>query len=163
MSKHPQLRAEHLAEGVAYMTAYQRLERGWSFERACNEPTRKKRRTRTIAERKVFYQEHQAKRGRPSRGQAVAGDTSPLYIRKIRAAYCDGFIKTGVLDEGMAAKLRAYADECRAAKENSKRVPAEPKASHHSGRSESAGNNRAGSASQIDGEIAARIADFLRP
>jgi hypothetical protein len=50
-------------------------------------------------------------------------DTSPKWVRKLRAAYCDHFIKTGELDQEMAGKLRAYADACRQAGRTSQRAP----------------------------------------
>lgn len=91
-----------------------------------------------------------------------ADDTSPDRIRRLRAAYCDKFIKTGVLDDGMAAQLRTYADEQRAAIKHSRRVPDEPVSQRYSGRSAGAGDDGRRDAQQIDGPTARRIADFLR-
>lgn len=92
----------------------------------------------------------------------IAEDTAPPSIRRLRTAYCDHFIKTGVLDEGMTVQLRKYADDCRTARSHSRRVSNEQKAHRYVREDTRDGDHGGGDAMQIDGAAAARIADFLR-
>jgi hypothetical protein len=96
------------------------------------------------------------------RAANAAYDTSPARIRKIRAALCDGFIKTGVLDEGLTAQLRNYADECRATEKHPDRVPDEHATNLRSREAPSTGNHGRGVDHQADAGAVERIADFLR-
>lgn len=51
-----------------------------------------------------------------------ANDTSPAHIRRLRAAYCEGFVKTGALDETLGAQLREFASASRKTNPDAKRV-----------------------------------------
>lgn len=95
------------------------------------------------------------------RGAAPANDTSPAHIRKLRAAFCDHFIKTGDIDQAMQAQLTRYANECRAASKHLERVPDEPTSRDPSGASR-AGDDSRGAHVPVDELTADRIADFLR-
>ena len=44
----------------------------------------------------------------------TAEDTSPTRIRKIRAAFCEEFIRTGEINTALQQRLKDYANECRA-------------------------------------------------
>lgn len=111
MSKYPMLAADARDAGINYHTAYARLERGYSYERALSVSV-------------------QTGHRRVRQGPVVISkqDKSPFRIQCLRAALCDGFIKTGELDTGLLANLKGYADECRTANNDLARVSAEQEA-----------------------------------
>lgn len=159
MSKYPELSKSKLGPGISYMCAYGRLERGWDFERAVNQPARKHRPSKTSEQRHAEYAAKRAKIKRANivkvsrlfmwerpewnakariefdqpkkrgRREGTSGhappSTAPLHIQKTLATYCAEFIKTGVLNSEVAAKLKDYADACKRSKRDLERVPAQ--------------------------------------
>jgi hypothetical protein len=100
--------------------------------------------------------------GRPQREEGDPNDTSPLYIRKIRAAFCAEFIKTGNINVELQQKLKRYANECRAASKHPPGISAEL-APRRLGRAASdAGDDSRRDVHQTDDAIADRVAEFLR-
>lgn len=176
MTKYPELRAALDAADnvVAYMTAYMRLNAGWSMERATTTPTRApKVRLPVVTHSKVARRTYQwerpewkriAERPTPRKRYTprLIEDTSPLRIRKLRAAYCDEFIKTGVLNDEIAAQLRKYADEKRASAKHSVGVPPQHEDRHLSRAEETTGDNGAGGGHSVDERTAAILSDYLR-
>lgn len=151
MSKHkqkyPGLYAAAKANGISYITAYQRIRAGWSFERATTEPVHvpkikpipltveQREIARTAAWLSNARQQIDETFGAPKKALTPVGvirypDKSSAYIRRIRAALCDEFIKTGNLNVELTAKLKDYADECRTAKSNPERISAKHEAGH---------------------------------
>jgi hypothetical protein len=104
-----------------------------------------------------------------SRRGCNAEDTSPAYIQRLRARYCDLFIKTGLLDERMGAELRAYADSVRRETDERRRANRLPESISAESDDRSQAPRRRGRAKhsmrtdvQIDDVCARRIGNFLR-
>jgi hypothetical protein len=176
MSKHPELNDVILAYGVSYACAYMRLEHGWSLERAVNTPVHKRRAPLTKEERHALYearrdriakqaerrdQRYLPKPPKKPRGHPVQ-DTSPKTIKKIRAAFCNEFIKTGNINENLQQKLKEYANECRAANERPSGVSAEPTPRDRGRAAPNGRDDRRRTHAQVDDATAGRIANLLR-
>jgi hypothetical protein len=171
--KYPGLADAIKGTDIAYMTAYQRLNSGWSFERATTVPThrakpkiRKPRPPRPlfVQDRRPIW-ERSAEWVRKPRKQYIphtAEDTSPPHIGRLRAAFCNDFIRTGVINTELQTRLKEYADECRAAKDHPKRVSAEHEPRRHCGRQTGVADNRAGGGTQTDAGAARALYDYLR-
>lgn len=186
--KYPGLYAGAKTHGVvSYQIAYIRVSKfGWSIERAISTPAGKCGRkpgvkqgprprtpvvlappwekpgyVRVPVKRREVHKQIAKSPVIHKRGAAPANDTSPAHIRKLRAAFCDHFIKTGMLDASMTAQLTRYADECRAASKHLERVPAEPPPRDPVGAA-CAGDNRRGYPVTVDELTADRVAAFLR-
>ncbi len=180
MSKHaekyPGLYEGAKAVGMQYVTALARVRKGMSVADALAMPVRRYGRIRpiplTLRETmytarfmdKIHRQVAEALSPRVIRKRYImqANDTSPAHIRRLRAAYCDHFIKFGTLDEGMSKQLKDYAHECRTAQKHSRRVPDEY-AAHRDGPATGAiSDNGRRVVKQIDDATARSVADFLR-
>jgi hypothetical protein len=151
--KYPGLAAAAKANGVPYATAYQRVSNyGWSFERATTEPT-------YVAKAKISAPDlatpQHAERLPTSDGAGTGAEIkfdTPVYIRKIRAALCDEFVKTGNLDPELLAKLKDYAYECRTAKNDPERISTKHEARRRRRPKVCMGDDHYGSGVQIDGD-----------
>jgi hypothetical protein len=171
MSRYPELDVATRAEGISFACAYMRLEHGWDLARAISEPprkrgprkirpirlTREQRATARLARRLERMQQKvdnvigsarpiRRRRRSPTHGE----DTAPLYIQKIRAAFCAEFIRTGEINTELQNKLKEYADEQRSIREHSATVPAEPEADRYLGRTPGMGNHGPRGATETD-------------
>lgn len=150
-----------LRNGVSYGCAYSRMCIGWPLERAVSEPPVKRAPRKTAQQR---LDEYAAGRARASavraerqaraewnikaRAESVSVvRKSPVTelpcssIQRLRAAYCDHFIKFGELDMAMAAQLKDYADANRTVTPHPQRVPDEHEAQRDSRQNRSAGDD----------------------
>lgn len=89
-------------------------------------------------------------------------DTSPDHIRKLRARFCDEFIKTGELNQALMGQLKEYADECRTAKAHLARVSDEPPGQDRGREEGDARNDGRAIAHEVDRRTAERLVSFLR-
>lgn len=55
------------------------------------------------------------------RAHNAVDDTSPYHVRRMRAALCDEFIATGVMNADLMAQLRAYAESKREGRSDARR------------------------------------------
>src|SRR6478736_2972682 len=171
--RYPELLKADLRNGVSYACAYLRLGLGWPLARAVSEPPRK-RKPRLASARLIqdYIDEECARTARvmthkrfttPSVvHRRVTEDKSPTRIRRIREAYCDHFIKTGILDESMAAQLRTYADDKRASLTDPQRVPSQHASRHYRGARKGDGDHGSRPDVQTDIGTAKLISAFLR-
>ena len=115
--KYPGLSAGAKANGIDYRTALARVRKGMSVADACSKPVHS-----------IYHP--RSRKGIPKAPRNKNGN-APGHINTLRTAYCDQFMKTGALDPEIAVKLRKYADECKAAKRNSRRVSTEHEVESH--------------------------------
>jgi len=189
VEKYPGLYAACKRTRVKYFTALKRVRDGMSVADALAMPVRRYGRLHpiplTLAQREIAYTARWMDKTRKQLDEALSpsweranyrraerkvrkqitasrDDTSPAHIRRLRAAYCEQFIRFGTLDKDMSKQLQDYAHECRSAKKHSQRVSNEPAAQCHDRENVGARNDSRGDANQIDRSVAGRIADFLR-
>jgi hypothetical protein len=186
--KYPGLYSGAKAAGINYMTALQRVRGGMTVEQALAIPagTRKRKSWKTqisLTEREAKYLSAWTNKSRlpiwerPAEWVATPpkppkllrptrivtlNDAAPAHIQRIRAALCDGFVKTGDLDEGLLAQLKGYAHECRTAKKHLAGVPDEHASRRYGREATCVGDDGHRDATQIDPATAERITEFLR-
>lgn len=138
IEKYPGLYAGCKAAGINYVNAYIRVRRGVSVADAIAavvafNARRNARRERKLSpaptpptaprlfawERPEWNAKARAEvHQRPVKPsmrhiRRIAEDTAPAHIQRVRTAYCDEFIRTGVLNPELGAKLREYATQAR--------------------------------------------------
>lgn len=152
IEKYPGLYARCKAGRVGYQVMYLRCRSGMTVDEALAMPVarcgrkpkiprsdpvlvprfiwdRSEWNAKAVTERKAVVRRPKKVRVRKQHiRRIIESDTTPAYLRKIRAEFCNEFIKTGNLNSTLMAKLKGYADEVRRSNFNSARLAASPAA-----------------------------------